>query len=109
METGLSKNLARTLVVLAARGETTSLDVETSATLRQPEVSLAMKELRQRRWVVKRDVKREGKGRPLHAYRLAKPFERIVEEIVKAERGRLKAQEERMRRLQREAKAFSSS
>ncbi len=108
MRTGMSKNLAKTLVVLAARGETTSLDVEKTAGLRQPEVSISMKELRARGWVTKKDVKKEGKGRPLHAYRLAKSFEKIVDEIVKGERKRIRAIEEATRRLQREAKAFSS-
>ncbi len=108
IQAGLSKNLARTLVVLASQGETTSLDVEKVAGLRQPEVSIAMKELRGRGWVAKRDIKREGKGRPLHAYRLAKPFDRIAEEIVKEQKKRVRSIEETIRQLQKEAKAFLS-
>ncbi len=108
MRTGVSKNIARTLVVLATRGETTSLGVEKAAGLRQPEVSISMKELRARGWVKKRDIKKEGKGRPLHSYILTKPFEKIVEELAKAERRRIKAIEETVRQLQKEAKAFSS-
>ncbi len=108
MQTGVSKNIARTLVVLAAQGETTSLGVEKAAGLRQPEVSICMKELRARGWVKKRDIKKEGKGRPLHSYVLTKPFEKIVEELAKAERKRIKAIEETVKQLQKEARAFSS-
>jgi predicted transcriptional regulator len=108
MRTGVSRNLARTLVFLAARGETTSLEIEKRTGLRQPEVSVSMKELRRRGWVTKRDVRKEGKGRPLHAYRLARPFDRIVEEVVEGERQKISRIEDTIRALKREAKAFSS-
>ncbi|MFQ5838732.1 MAG: MarR family transcriptional regulator [Thermoplasmata archaeon] len=108
MRTGMPRNLARILVFLAAKGETTSMEIEKSTGLRQPEVSISMRELRGRGWVTKRDVKKEGKGRPLHAYRLTRPFMKIVEEIVEAERKKIRSIEEAVRLLQREAKAFSS-
>lgn len=83
--TGMSKNLAKTLVFLSKREETTSVQIEKATGLRQPEVSLAMQELRRRGWVNKRDIKKEGKGRPVHAYRLSKSFSRIVSTIKKEE------------------------
>lgn len=83
--TGMSKNLAKTLVFLSKRDETTSVQIEKATGLRQPEVSLAMQELRRRRWVTKRDIKKEGKGRPVHAYRISKSFSRIVSTIKKQE------------------------
>jgi predicted transcriptional regulator len=79
--TGMSKNLAKTLIFLSKREETTSVQIEKATGLRQPEVSLAMQELRRRGWVTKRDIKKEGKGRPVHAYRLSKPFSKIVSTI----------------------------
>lgn len=103
---GLQRNLARTLVFLASRGEATSVEIEKAMGMRQPEVSISMKELRGRRWVMKRDVKREGKGRPLHAYRLGRPLTRIVEEIVEEGRGKLREAEKALDRLRREARAF---
>ena len=57
--------------------------------MRQPEVSIAMQELRHKKWVVKKDIKKEGKGRPVHSYRLAIPFEKIVEVIEKEERAKI--------------------
>ena len=83
--TGMSKNLAKTLVFLSKREETTSVQIEKATGLRQPEVSLAMQELRRRGWVNKRDIKKEGKGRPVHAYHLSKSFSRIISTIKKEE------------------------
>src|SRR3972149_736438 len=79
IRTGMSKNIAKTLVFLSKRDETTSVEIEKATGLRQPEVSIAMQELRRRRWVEKRDIKKEGKGRPVHAYHLALPFEGMFE------------------------------
>lgn len=78
---GLKKNIAKTLVYLRKKEETTSVDIETTTSLRQPEVSIAMQELRRRKWVAKRDIKKQGKGRPVHAYRLSVPFEEIITTI----------------------------
>lgn len=101
------RRLALVLVLLAARGEATSRDIETYTGLRQPEVSTAMTDLRERGWVMKRDIKKEGKGRPLHAYRLARSFLQIVQEVVEAERTRIREIEEAIVALQKRAKAFA--
>ena len=50
--------------------------------LRQPEVSIAMQWLRRKGWINKRNMKKEGKGRPVHGYRLSKEFDEILEEII---------------------------
>src|SRR5438034_223840 len=52
IETGLSRNIAKTLVFLSKRDETTSVEIEKATGLRQPEVSIAMQELRRREWLV---------------------------------------------------------
>ncbi len=99
ISTGMPKNVAKTLAFLRKKNETTSVEIEISTALRQPEVSIAMQELRRRKWVTKRDIKKEGKGRPIHAYRLAIPFERIVEMIEKEERKRIERIEANMHQL----------
>ena len=48
--------------------------------LRQPEVSIAMRTMRQNNWVTERDVKAEGKGRPMKVYKLKMPIEKIVQQ-----------------------------
>ncbi len=89
MRTGMPKNVAKTLVFLRKKEETTSVEIEISTALRQPEVSIAMQELRRRKWVIKRDIKKEGKGRPVHSYKLAIPFEKIIEILEKEEMKRI--------------------
>jgi predicted transcriptional regulator len=99
IRTGMSKNIAKTLVFLSKREETTSVEIEKATGLRQPEVSIAMQELRRRRWVEKRDIKKEGKGRPVHAYRLATPFEAIVDMIAREERAKIDDIETNIRKM----------
>ncbi|HYS71690.1 MAG TPA: MarR family transcriptional regulator [Thermoplasmata archaeon] len=101
--TGIPKNVARALVFLSSREETTSVEIEKATGLRQPEVSIAMQELRRRRWVEKRDIKKEGKGRPVHAYRLTIVFAEIVDAIAKEERRRIDEIQRTLRRLKRRA------
>ncbi len=90
VNTGMSKNMAKTLVVLSEGKETISVRIEGITALRQPEVSIVMQDLRKRRWVRKRDIKKEGKGRPVHAYKLAMPFAKIIEQIEKDEDKKIK-------------------
>ncbi len=99
IRTGMSKNIAKTLVFLSKREETTSVEIEKATGLRQPEVSIAMQELRRRRWVEKRDIKKEGKGRPVHAYRLAVPFDAIVDMIAREERAKIEDIETNIRKM----------
>lgn len=103
MRTGMPRNVAKALVFLATRDETTSVEIEKATGLRQPEVSIAMQDLRKRRWVDKRDIKKEGKGRPVHAYRLAVPFGDIVESIAREERRKMDEIQAIVRRLKRRA------
>jgi len=77
-ELGMPKNLAKTLMYISQVEECRSADVEQGADLRQPEVSVAMQEMRRRGWVKKRDLKKKGKGRPVHIYKLTKPLNDIL-------------------------------
>ena len=77
---GMPKNLAKTLLYIYQVDECRSADVEHAADLRQPEVSIAMQELRRRGWIKKRDLKKKAKGRPVHIY---KPTTNLSE-ILKA-------------------------
>ena len=76
---GMPRNLAKTLVYISQCDECRSADVEQGADLRQPEVSVAMQELRKRGWARKKDIKKKGKGRPVHVYKLTKPLPHILE------------------------------
>ena len=76
---GMPKNLAKTLIYISQCEECRSADVEQGADLRQPEVSIAMQELRKRGWAKKHDLKKKGKGRPVHVYKLTKKLPAILE------------------------------
>ncbi|HIH76406.1 MAG TPA: ArsR family transcriptional regulator [Methanomassiliicoccales archaeon] len=95
----MPKNVAKTLAFLRKKEETTSVEIEIMTALRQPEVSIAMQELRRRKWVIKRDIKKEGKGRPVHAYKLAIPFDKIIETLEKEERKRMESIEKNIDQL----------
>ncbi len=100
---GLPRNVARTLVYMKRRDEVKSIEIEKNTDLRQPEVSIAMKYLREKGWITKRDIKKEGKGRPVHGYRLAKPFPKIIAEIEKEQEGEIK----KIEKLINELKSFA--
>ena len=75
---GMPKNLAKTLMYISQVEECRSAEIEHGANLRQPEVSVAMQQLQKRGWVARRDLKKKGKGRPVHVYILTSPIDRIV-------------------------------
>jgi predicted transcriptional regulator len=82
VEIGLSRNIAKIVVLLSRVGEAVSRDIERAANLRQPEVSLAMKDLRAWGWIKEKELKRRGKGRPLKSYKLTIDLRDIVAELV---------------------------
>ncbi|HLF06663.1 MAG TPA: ArsR family transcriptional regulator [Thermoplasmata archaeon] len=86
---GIPKNVAKSLVCVASKGEITSAGIEGATGLRQPEVSIAVQELRQLGWVAKRDIKKVGKGRPIHSYRLAAPLKEILRGVEEAEHEKM--------------------
>lgn len=103
VRSGLPRHVAKALAFLSTRGETTSVEIEKATGLRQPEVSLAMQALRRRKWVEKRDVKKAGKGRPVHAYSLAVPFSEIADALARAQRKRIEDIRSTMRQLKKYA------
>ncbi len=78
----IPRSVAYTLVYIKDRGEVTSVEIERETGLRQPEVSIAMQWLRRKGWITKRNMKKAGKGRPIHGYKLSKDFDEILEEII---------------------------
>ena len=85
---GMNRNVAGLITYLKEVKEGSSRDIETATGLRQPEVSIAMRTLRKNNWVTERDVKTEGKGRPMKIYKLGVPIEEIIkhcEEVKNSE------------------------
>jgi predicted transcriptional regulator len=79
MKVGLKRNVAKVLTYLAGVEEATSREIEMGSDLRQPEVSIAMREIRKLDWVSERDEKNPGKGRPYRIYKLNKSLAEIIE------------------------------
>ena len=79
MMIGLKRNVAKVLTYLAGVSEATSREIEMGSDLRQPEVSIAMREIRKLDWISERDEKNPGKGRPYRIYKLNKSLPEIIE------------------------------
>jgi len=78
---GMDRNTAILVTYLAIAGEATSREFESGAGLRQPEVSIAMRDLREKNWVGQREVKVGGKGRPSLVYTLTTPIDEIIQSL----------------------------
>ena len=72
------RNVATLITFLANADEATSREIEVGTSLRQPEVSIAMRTLRNNNWIAEREVKAEGKGRPMKVYKLNVSIEEII-------------------------------
>jgi predicted transcriptional regulator len=80
--------------------ECKSAEVERGADLRQPEVSIAMQELRNRGWVdIQSFKKKKGKGRPIHIYEATMPLSQVMEEIEQEKTKELEAIKDNMLEL----------
>ena len=73
------RNVAALIIYLANVNEATSKDIEVGTNLRQPEVSIGMRTLRQNNWIEQRNIRTDGKGRPRILYRLNVPIEKIIQ------------------------------
>ena len=78
---GMPKNLSKTLLYIYQVKECRSSEIEQGADLRQPEVSVAMQELRRRGWIKKRYLKSKGKGRPVHIYKTSTDITKILKSV----------------------------
>jgi predicted transcriptional regulator len=81
IELGLKRNVAKVLTYLKNVKDVTSRDLEMGSDLRQPEVSIAMRELEELGWIGEREEKKPGKGRPYKIYKLDTSIESIIEHL----------------------------
>jgi predicted transcriptional regulator len=78
----INRPVAFTLACLSKGEEISSQCIEVVSGLRQPEVSIAMRYLRENSWVDMREEKKnQGKGRPVKLYKLTVPMETIIDTI----------------------------
>lgn len=81
MGLGLKRNVAKALTYLKNVNEVTSREIEIGSDMRQPEVSVAVRELKGLKWIVVREEKKPGKGRPFKLYRLEKDMNAIINQL----------------------------
>jgi len=96
---GVKRNVATIIVHLTYLGETRSKDIETRGDLRQPEVSIAMSMLRKHGWIAERDIKKEGKGRPMALYKLTVSIDDIIEYYEKEKQSEISQVMQSIQRL----------
>jgi predicted transcriptional regulator len=99
----INRPVAFTLACLSKGEEISSQSIEMVSGLRQPEVSIAMRYLRENNWINMREEKKnQGKGRPVKLYKLTVPMETIIdtiEENVMAESRTVLQNIERLKNL----------
>ncbi|MGC9515717.1 ArsR family transcriptional regulator [Methanocrinis sp.] len=101
---GIPRNVASMITYLANVYEATSREIEIGSNLRQPEVSIAMRSLRKNDWIEEREIKKDGKGRPMKVYRLTRSLEEIIghfEEEKRIESTRVMENIDRLKDLSR--------
>ncbi len=78
---GMGRPVARALTYLLMVDEAMSSDLEKGTGLRQPEVSIAVKQLKESGWIKQREEKKPGKGRPYNIFSLKIGFNKIVAQL----------------------------
>ena len=75
---GVGRNVASLITYLKGVNEASSRDIEMATDLRQPEVSIAMRTMRERGWITETEIKGNGKGRPQKIYALRSTINEII-------------------------------
>ncbi len=96
---GLGRNVAMTLAYMQNTNSATAFELERSARLRQPEVSIAMKQLKEYDWINEQEEKKPGKGRPYKVYSLKVNFSDIITQIESKHRKEVDEAWEKIERL----------
>ncbi len=96
---GMSRTAAMALAYMQNTNSATSIELERSARLRQPEVSITMKQLKERDWINERDEKKLGKGRPYKIYSFKVGFKDIIAQLEKQQRKAIDEAQEKIERL----------
>lgn len=86
---GMSRISALALVGIRKSDKTLSKDIEKQTGLRQPEVSVGIRELKEHGWITEKETKvKIGKGRPNKVYALACDFGKIIDDLTNKEMKR---------------------
>jgi predicted transcriptional regulator len=98
---GLNRPVAKTLAYLQQANEVKSSELEMGTDLRQPEISIAMRDLTERGWINEREEKKPGKGRPYKIYSLKVGFNDIISQLEKLQKKAVNEMYERIKQLKK--------
>ena len=90
IQLGANENTASVLLCLHHHGASTSKDLQCHCNIRQPDVSMAIAELREMNLVHFSPRTEATRGRPAHIYRLRKNLEQSIQPFVNQARKRAK-------------------
>ena len=90
IQLGANENTASVLICLHHHGAASSKDLQCHCNIRQPDVSLAISELRDMNLVHFSSRTESSRGRPAHIYRLRMSLEQSIQPFVNQARKRAK-------------------
>ena len=96
---GFKKRVAKVMIYLSSKPESTTHDIERGTDLRQPEVSLATGYLIDKKWLVCKEVREKKTGRPAKTFRLAKTLSEIFNSIEVQKKNETSAKMQMMKKL----------
>ena len=83
IQLGLQTHTASVLTCLHYHGASTSRDLQTQCDLRQPDVSIAINELREMNLIIHSPINQSNRGRPAHMYRLRHSLEQSLQPFIR--------------------------
>ena len=83
IQLGLQTHTASVLTCLHFHGASTSRDLQTQCDLRQPDVSIAINELREMNLIIHSPINQTNRGRPAHMYRLRHNLEQSLQPFIR--------------------------
>jgi predicted transcriptional regulator len=96
---GMGRPAARMLAYIQQVNEAKSIELEMGTGLRQPEVSIATKQLKERDLISERNEKKLGKGRPYKLYTLKVGFKDIIAHLEKQQKNAFDGSQEKIESL----------
>ena len=83
IQLGIQTHTASVLTCLHYHGASTSRDLQTQCNLRQPDVSIAINELREMNLIIHSAINQTNRGRPAHMYRLRYKLEQSLQPFIR--------------------------
>ena len=90
MDMAMPRSLARTIVFFSKTEYCLCNHIQEVTDLRQPEVSTAMQYLKERGWIITESLQQGRKGRPIISYKLAVPFDKMINTLIREEQTKIK-------------------